>query len=479
MNRPGFHTITLGCKLNQFDSAAIEGELARRGYASQPGVEGAALVVINTCTVTHRADADARKLIRRVRRANPDCRLLVTGCYAELEPDEVREVGGIDAVFGNRDKARLGAILDELGLDGPGPPTDTEIAGADRGCDASLDLPRALHFGDRARAFLKVQEGCRLACSYCIIPTVRGASRSVPPQVVEHAALALFERGYREIVLTGINTGDYGRDLDPPIDLATLLRRLTLVAGPNRIRLNSLEPRTVTDDIVALMAAEPRLAPHLQIPLQSGSAPILRGMRRNYGLETYRARVDALRAALPHVGLGADVIVGFPGESDERFRETLDFIAASPLNYLHVFSWSPRPGTPASELPGRVRDSVIRDRSASLRRLSEELTDRFRRGFLGHELDCVVLGDRADGQGVRALSGNFIELTLPPNAARRGDVVRARPERIDTSGVHATPVGAPEWSASRARPSPAGEAGRRSRVGGFSARDGAGPVRWW
>jgi len=421
MNRLGFHTITLGCKLNQFDSAAIEGELARRGYDSQPVIEGAALVVINTCTVTHRADADARKLIRRVRRANPDCRLLVTGCYAELEPDEVRKVGGIDAVFGNRDKARLGTILDELGLDGPGPATDTEVAGADRGCDAALDLPQALHFGDRARAFLKVQEGCRLACSYCIIPTVRGASRSVPPEVVERAALDLFLRGYREIVLTGINTGDYGRDLDPPIDLVALLRRLIAVAGPNRIRLNSLEPRTVTDG--------------------------------NYGLATYRERLAALRAAIPHIGLGADVIVGFPGESHERFHETLDFIAASPLNYLHVFSWSPRPGTPAAELPGRVQDSVIRDRSASLRKLSEELTDRFRRRFLGQELDAVVLDDRADGQGVRALSGNFIELTLPPHAASRGDVVSARPERIDTSGVHATPVGAPEWSESPPRPS--------------------------
>jgi len=447
MSRPGFHTITLGCKLNQFDSAAIEGELARRGYDSQPAVEGAALVVINTCTVTHRADADARKLIRRVRRANPDCRLLVTGCYAELEPDEVSEVGRIDAVFGNRDKARLGAILDELGLDGPGPATDTEVAGADRGCDA------ALHFGNRARAFLKVQEGCRLACSYCIIPTVRGASRSVPPAIVERAALDLFGRGYREIVLTGINTGDYGRDLDPRIDLVTLLRRLIAVAGPNRIRLNSLEPRTVTDDVVALMAAEPRLAPHLQIPLQSGSASILRGMRRNYGLATYRERLAALRAAIPHIGLGADVIVGFPGESDDQFRETLDFIATSPLNYLHVFSWSPRPGTPAAELPGRVQESVIRDRSASLRELSEKLTDRFRRGFLGHELDAVVLDDRADGQGVRALSGNFIELTLPPGAASRGDVVRARPERIDTSAVHAMPVGVPEWSESPPRPS--------------------------
>ena len=215
-DRHGFHTITLGCKLNQFDGAAIEGELERRGFIPEPDPALAAVVVLNTCTVTHRADADARKIVRRVRRDNPGCVLLVTGCYAERDAASLAAVGGIDRVFGNRDKPFLTSILDDLGLASSRPPPAPNLSETDRGCEgfAALPQPQALHFGRRARAFLKVQDGCRLACSYCIIPAVRGPSRSVPPESLCAAALALFEHGYGEVVLTGVNTGDYGRDLD-------------------------------------------------------------------------------------------------------------------------------------------------------------------------------------------------------------------------------------------------------------------------
>jgi threonylcarbamoyladenosine tRNA methylthiotransferase MtaB len=440
---PGFHTITLGCKLNQFDGAAIEGELARRGFRPESDPARAAVVIVNTCTVTQRADADARKLIRRVRRGNPGCRLLVTGCYAERAPQALRALDGVDLVFGNREKPRLGSLLDELGL-GAGA-EGAAGAGGDRGCDAGAALPRALHFGQRSRAFLKIQEGCRLACSYCIIPVVRGPSRSVPPAEVLAAARRLFDAGHREIVLTGVNTGDYGRDLDPPTDLLALLRQLLAGCGPNRLRLNSLEPRTVTDGIVELMRCEPRLAPHLQVPLQSGSDAILRGMRRNYGLGLYRERLERLRAALPDACLGADVIVGFPGETPERFEETCAFIAGSPLDYLHVFAWSPRPGTDASRLPGRVQASEIRGRSATLRALGDERFHRFRERFVGRELEAVVLGERADG-ATRALTGNFIEVGLRAEPVRRGDLVRVRVAAVDrrsTTAVVSDPEPAP------------------------------------
>jgi threonylcarbamoyladenosine tRNA methylthiotransferase MtaB len=451
----GFHTITLGCKLNQFDSAGIEGELAHRGYRAVKDPRHAAVVVINTCTVTHRADADARRLIRFVRRGNPSCRLLVTGCYAELAPERIRSIEGVDRVFGNRDKPRIGEILDELGLvAGDEAPSDAPGAGADLGCESALELPETLHFGERSRAFLKVQEGCRLACSYCIIPRVRGASRSVPPEIVERTALALFRSGYRETVLTGVNTGDYGADLEPPTDLTALLRRLLGACGANRIRINSLEPRTVTDDVIGLMAADPRLAPHLQVPLQSGSAPILRAMRRNYDLPTYLQRLERVREAVPHACLGADVIVGFPGETDALFAEAYEFIAASPLNYLHVFSWSPRPGTPASNLPGRVRPELIRERSARLRGLGRELSLRFRKGFEGRVLDAVALGPDREGRD-RVLTGNYIDVRLEKTPHRPASpvqgptprevvgvrVVRATPE--ETLGVLDDPPG---WS---------------------------------
>ena len=446
MHERGFHTITLGCKLNQFDGAAIEGELKRRGFLPQPDRARAAVVVINTCTVTHKADAEARRLIRSVRRHNPTCRLLVTGCYAELDPERLAAIDGVDRLFGNRDKPRLGSILDELGLGRPGT-NGGRVAEADRGCEASLTLPRALHFGDRSRAFLKIQEGCRLVCSYCIIPRVRGTSRSVAPDDVERSLGTLLGSGYREVVLTGVNSGDYGLDLNPPTDLATLLRRLLASCGPNRIRLNSLEPLTITDEIIDLMAAEPRLAPHLQVPLQSGSEPILRLMRRNYRLQDYLERLRRLRRAVPGVGLGADVIVGFPGETETMFRETCEFIESSPLNYLHVFPWSPRPGTPAADLPDRVAPKETRERSARLRRLGDRIGFRFRKRFEDQRLDAIALGARPGDGRIRALTGNFIEVSLDPGAAARGEPVEVGIERVTPGETRARRLGRPLWAA--------------------------------
>jgi threonylcarbamoyladenosine tRNA methylthiotransferase MtaB len=455
MYERGFHTITLGCKLNQFDGAAIEGELARRGFTPEPDRSRAGVVVINTCTVTHKADAEARRLVRSVRRQNPRCTLLVTGCYAELDAAAVAAIDGVDRVFGNRDKPRLGSILDELGL--------VSLTGAgDRGCDASDQLPRALHFGDRTRAFLKIQEGCRLSCSYCIIPTVRGPSRSVTGGEIREVLGDLVRSGYREVVLTGVNTGDYGLDLDPPSDLASLLRRLLAACGRTRIRLNSLEPLTVSDEIIDLMAGEPRLAPHLQIPLQSGSETILRRMRRNYRLGAYLERLRKVRDAVPHAGLGADVIVGFPGETESAFRETYEFIEASPLNYLHVFSWSPRPGTPASDYPDRVLPAEVRNRSERLRSLGLDLALRFRRVHAGRTLDAVVLGPRPDDGRVRALTGNFIEVSLAPGSAERGEVVQVEIERVTPERTLAHRVGEPSWASGSVRPDPSGSS--RSRT---------------
>jgi threonylcarbamoyladenosine tRNA methylthiotransferase MtaB len=430
----GFHTITLGCKLNQFDSAGIEAELLRRGLCREDDPAAASVVVINTCTVTGNADTEARKLIRRVRRRNPDCRLVVTGCYAELDAGAILDTGGVDRVVGNRGKAELPRILDEMGIGEAGSSgiasarTAVSIAGGsggvsgDRGCDWPSSLPGAVDFGERARAFLKIQDGCDLVCSYCVIPRVRGPGRSVAPEEVETALRAIVRAGYREVVLTGVNTGEYGRDLTPRTTLSVLLKRLLGSCGETRIRLNSLEPLTVTDDVIDLLATEPRLAPHVQVPLQSGSDAVLRTMRRNYRRATWLDRVERLRSAVPDVGLGADVIVGFPGETEERFEETLRFIEASPLGYLHVFSWSPRPGTPAADLPDRPSARVTRERSARLRALGDRLSCDFRSRFVGRRLDAVVLGPRRDGR-LRALTGNFIAVTIEGGTAPAGVLV--------------------------------------------------------
>jgi threonylcarbamoyladenosine tRNA methylthiotransferase MtaB len=257
---------------------------------------------------------------------------------------------------------------------------------------------------------------------------------------VERAALSIFASGYREIVLTGINTGDYGLDLDPPTDLERLLRRLLASCGPNRLRLNSLEPLAVTDGIIELLAAEPRLAPHLQIPLQSGSDAVLRRMRRNYRTRQYLDLVSRLRDEIPHIGLGADVIVGFPGESDEDFEMTRDLIADSPLNYLHVFAWSPRGGTAAAAMPDRIPVPVVKQRSAELRALGERLALRFKKSFEGKLLDAVVLGKG------RALTGNYIEVGLEDSDASPGDLVGVRIERVTEDGTSAVAVQAPAWA---------------------------------
>jgi threonylcarbamoyladenosine tRNA methylthiotransferase MtaB len=346
-------------------------------------------------------------------------------------------------VVGNRAKTELPRILDEMEIGaatGRAPARTTVALGTaataltgDRGCDWPSTLPGAVDFGDRARAFLKVQDGCNLVCSYCVIPQARGPGRSVPPEEVENALGAIVRAGYSEVVLTGVNTGDYGRDLSPRVTLRGLLDRLLTCCGATRIRLNSLEPLTVTDEIVELLATEPRLAPHLQVPLQSGSDPVLRRMRRNYRRSTWLERVERLRSAVPDIGLGADVIVGFPGETDACFEETYRFIEASPLGYLHVFSWSPRPGTPAANMPDAPTPAVTRERSARLRGLGRRLSHRFRKRFEGRRLDAVVLGERRADGGLRALTGNFIEVTIEAGEAAGGelvavDVLRATPD---------------------------------------------------
>lgn len=407
-----FHIRTLGCKLNQFDSAAIETDLRARGLLPCERPDDASIVVVNTCTVTHRADADARRLLRRVRRENPGCLVVATGCLAERDPESLEALEEVDLVVRRADRERLGDLVAVQAEDRfPGllaPPMAPSCVGAPS-------------FGDRTRALLKVQEGCDLRCAYCVIPQVRGPSRSVPPSQVEAGLRALLDAGYREVVLTGVNTGDYGLDLQPRSTLAELLRRLLALPGLGRLRLNSLEPRTVTPEIIDLLAGEPRLAPHLQVPLQSGADAVLREMRRNYRSAFYAEVIGELRRRVPDAGIGADVIVGHPGEGDAEFEETHAFIAGSPLNYLHVFSYSPRPGTDAVQRPAAVDPATIRARSERLRSLGRTLSERFAASFVGRTLEVLAFPERRPDGRLRALTGNFLDVGLdaPEEACNR------------------------------------------------------------
>jgi threonylcarbamoyladenosine tRNA methylthiotransferase MtaB len=422
-----FHIRTFGCKLNQFDSAAVEADLRARGLATSHDHGDASVVVINTCTVTHRADADARRLARRVRRENPGCLVVATGCLAERDPEALEALEEIDLVVGRLDRPRLGELVAAR--------AEGRLPGMLTGPGEAPSCAGGLSFGDRTRAFLKVQEGCALACAYCIIPQVRGRSTSVPPDQVATGLESLLRAGYREVVLTGVNTGDYGADLSPRTDLAALLRRLLRTPGLGRLRLNSLEPRTVTEEILDLLAGDEKLAPHLQVPLQSGSDRVLGFMRRNYRASLYARVVEAIRRRVPHAGLGADVIVGHPGEGEAQFQETVSFLASSPLNYLHVFSYSPRPGTAAAGRDDHVDPAVIARRSERLREMAAAMALRFRRSFVGRGVQVLAYDTRrADGR-LRGLTGNFIDVGLDaPDGARN--------RLLDAVLTHAGPDGA-------------------------------------
>ncbi len=419
---PTYRIVTLGCKLNQADSSALEAVLRRLGLARASDAAGqpADLVVLNTCTVTAGADREARQIARRLRRQNPRALLLATGCSAERDPGSLRAAAGVDHVVGMRDQA---ARVRDLAAAAFGIAVDPALRdlgpfGATEGCDPQPDP------AERTRAFLKIQDGCSLRCSYCVIPSVRGGSRSLSPDLVLRRMQGLLDAGYREIVFTGVNTGDYGKDLDPPLRLHHLLERALRLPGLGRLRLNSLEPKTVTSEIIAhLSSPGERLARHLQVPLQSGSDAVLAGMRRPYRAADYARVVESLRGAVPQIGLGADVIVGFPGETDDEFETTFRFIASSPLNYLHVFSFSARPGTPASALPVQVPPAAVKERSARLRALGRELSLRFHRSFVGRDLPALTLREvRADGR-LRALSDNFIDLGLDVGGAPAGSLM--------------------------------------------------------
>jgi len=432
---PTYRIVTLGCKLNQADSSALEGRLRALGFDRSSG--GADLVILNTCTVTARADREARQIARRLRGDHPRAVLIATGCYAERDPAGLRSIAGVDHVVPLREQVETVPALAAraFGLaDASSPPLDLGPFGATAGCDPAPGP------GDRTRALLKVQDGCNLRCSYCIIPAVRGDSRSLQPAAVLDRIARLTEAGYREIVFTGVNTGDYGRDLEPSTRLDLLLAQAIGVEGLGRLRLNSLEPRTVTADLVNLLAdAGGRLAPHLQVPLQSGSDPVLLRMRRPYRTADYARVVETLRLRIPDMALGADVIVGFPGETDGEFESTCRFIESSPLNYLHVFSYSPRPGTPAAALPAPVPPEAIKERSARLRRLAEDLSLRFRRSFAGRTRTALTLNEvRPDGR-LRALTDNFIDLGCDLEgrdpARWMNRLVRVRIDAADETGT--------------------------------------------
>jgi threonylcarbamoyladenosine tRNA methylthiotransferase MtaB len=399
---------TLGCKVNQYDTATIEDRLRAEGYTLVPFTETADVYIVNSCTVTNQADAESRQLARRAKRYNPAARVIMTGCYAQVNPKSVARVLEVDHVIGlNRLDDLLRAVRAELAER----IAVSNLRKAEGGQAPGIDTLGAVTFSGQTRAFLKIQEGCDLFCTFCIVPMSRGKSRSVPPRVVLEQLDRLADQGFQEVVLTGIHLGGYGEDLDPRVSLAWLLEVIEERKPVPRVRLSSIDPHELSDSLIHLLAQAETLCPHLHIPLQSGDDTILSRMRRRYDTALARDVLTQLRETLPSAALGTDLIVGFPGEGETEFARTLQFLEESPFTYFHVFPYSVRNGTTAAKFTDKVLQPVIDARARQVRKLGAQKKAAFARCFVSHTLPVLFehTRDRASGL-LRGYSRNYLRV---------------------------------------------------------------------
>jgi threonylcarbamoyladenosine tRNA methylthiotransferase MtaB len=377
---------TLGCKINQYDSAVIRARLEDDRHAFVPFGAEADCYILNTCTVTDRADWEARQLIRRAKRSSPHARVIVTGCYAQVNPQALAEAPGVDFVVGLN---RLEALV-ELVSDNDGVPPGDRVRVGDVRKVRGVPVQGVSRLPGHTRAFLKVQEGCNYSCTFCIIPTARGLSRSVAPDEVLAQLRALAAAGFVEVVITGIHLGSYGHDLTPRTDLTALLGRMLESGLVPRLRLSSLDPREVPERLIRLLARSAGVCSHLHVCAQAGDDRILKLMRRNYDTAFYRNMILGLRDALPEGALGTDIIVGFPGETEAEFERALEFFDSLPLTYFHVFPYSVRSGTVAAALPDHLSPEIKKERSRRMRQLGAAKRREFYRRFIGSRVSVLV-----------------------------------------------------------------------------------------
>ena len=433
--KPGskFYIETFGCRCNQADSAAMRAGLCGSAMREADSHGEADLVVVNTCTVTHRTDQQVRQAVRKVHRENPSAHVVVTGCYAERDPQALAQLPGVSLVLGNADKERLAAIVNQE-IDGP----------AGRIIRTPLDdgrdylLPAGAQVGTRTRPFVKLQDGCDARCSYCVIPSVRGPDRSARPEDILNQIRALIDRGYQEIVLTGVHLGTYGRRMAEPVLLADLLCRILALPGLGRLRLSSIEPMRFSRSIVDLAAESQKFAPHFHIPLQSGSDRILRRMRRPYTAARFADLLGYIRAKLPDAGLGTDVLVGFPGETDEDFAATCRIVKESGVSYAHVFPFSAREGTAAYAMPDRVPPGILHERARLIREISQEKNLEFRRGFVGKVAKGITLAKEEEMGESAVLTENYIQVWAAGAVPGPNRLVDVRIDEVSTHATHGT-----------------------------------------
>jgi threonylcarbamoyladenosine tRNA methylthiotransferase MtaB len=432
MQSKTFNIVNFGCRATQADGAALEQAFLDNRFQKSEGWNRSDIVVINTCTVTHAADAEARSLIRRVHRENPTARVVVTGCYAQRVPGEVAAISGVSCVVGNSHKDQLVSIVTqrERQLSEAAGFTENELfssSGASVYCSSIFESRELRTIGDpggagRTRPVLKVQDGCSYRCSFCVIPSVRGNSRSLSIDEVLRQTRILLNQGYQEITLTGIHLGGFGRDLGEKESLAQLVKCLLREDRLRRLRLSSIEPLEYTDDLIDLVAQSPKMAKHFHVPLQSGSDRILRLMRRPYTAEFYRRLVEKMRQRVPDAAIGADVMVGFPTETEKDYSETKTLLNLAPMTYLHVFPYSQRPGTSAASMQPLVRSEVTSQRGNELRQLASHKNREFREKFTGKRIEVMTLHWNTPEGFADALSSHYLKVKI--------DGPRIQPNRL-------------------------------------------------
>lgn len=424
-----FHT--LGCKLNFAETSTIARDLVSQGFEKIGFDQAADLYVINTCSVTENADKGCRQAVRMAQRSNPEGHVAVVGCYAQLQPDAIAAIPGVDLVLGATEKFNLARYVDDLSKEAFGKVHSCEIDQADF-------YVGSYAIGDRTRAFLKVQDGCDYKCTYCTIPLARGISRSDTLENVLKNAREISERGIREIVLTGVNIGDYGKgefgNKRHEHTFLDLVKALDTVPGIERLRISSIEPNLLRNETIDFAAASRHFVPHFHIPLQSGSDAMLKRMRRRYMTDLYRDRVARIRQAMPDACIGVDVIVGFPGETEAHFMETYEFLHALDISYLHVFTYSERPNTPAAAMDGAVDMAVRKKRSKMLRSLSAKKRRAFYQSQLGTARTVLFEGENKKGY-IHGFTENYVKVRAPWDPEKVNTLQEVRLSRIDADGM--------------------------------------------
>jgi len=469
---PSFIITTLGCKVNQYESDAIAQSLKNTGYNLLPGKTNADVCIINTCTVTHKASMQSRQAIRQAVRNNPGARVIVTGCYAQIEPDAIRSIKGVHAIIGHADKHRIPAMITcaDQANEAPLDPALKGGGSAWRQCFATgeqsgqKDLPQPVSIcrdislecdfqqipvaalGSRTRLFLKIQDGCNTFCSYCIVPYARGRSRSMPLENVLEYIHTIHQAGGREIVLTGVHLGAYGIDLSLPRDLLTLLNRIQEFSTINRVRLSSIEPLELTHDIIRLVAESKRFCNHFHIPLQSGDDLILKKMNRPYTRSFFRDLVLKIHELIPDAAIGVDILIGFPGETEAAFENTYSLIQELPVTYLHVFPFSSRAGTPANQYPHKISSKIIKIRCEQMRALGNVKKNDFYKSFIGQKVEVLFESKRDSSTGyLKGLTSNYVPVLAKGEDDLKNTLVRVRIDSLSwNQGVIGTIEPAPD-----------------------------------